>query len=86
MRITPEAGLCANPQCSTEFRKLNEGKLYLIPVQDSKAMNLPPEIKQKSVWLCATCSRSMYIRFDSRNHVLQLCHKQPNERDERRIA
>jgi hypothetical protein len=63
---------CANPACSTTFRYLSEGKLYLI---DSKAAMVrhgaQAELKYAGkscsyeyFWLCSSCSRDMTIQID----------------------
>jgi hypothetical protein len=77
---------CANPACSTPFRYLSEGKLYLI---DSKAAlarhGASAELKRRGnycsyeyFWLCPTCCRDMTIQIDhnlqvrvARNRVIQ---------------
>jgi len=63
---------CANPACSTTFRYLSEGKLYLI---DSKATWVRHRARAESkyagkssiyeyCWLCSSCSREMTIQID----------------------
>jgi hypothetical protein len=64
---------CANPTCSTKFRYLSEGKLYLI---DSKAASVRhgarPESKYAGksciyeyFWLCSSCCLDVTIQIDS---------------------
>ena len=68
---------CANPTCSTTFRYLNEGKLYLI---DSKAAlvrnGLQAELRYAGkscsyeyFWLCSSCCREMTIQIDNKVEV-----------------
>jgi len=62
---------CASPACSTTFRYLHEGKLYLI---DSKALarcKPPADLKYAGkpgtleyVWLCSSCCRELTIQVD----------------------
>ncbi len=66
---------CANPDCRAEFRRLGEGKLSVIPIEDGKLWGLPADTKQKVVWLCSRCSLSFYVRADHRNHVIRVVHK-----------
>jgi hypothetical protein len=73
---------CANPACSTPFRYLSEGKLYLI---DSKAGSLRQGARAESkstgksgiyeyFWLCSSCSLDMTIEIDSKFKV-SVVHK-----------
>jgi hypothetical protein len=63
---------CANPACSTPFRYLSEGKLYLI---DSKAASVRHDSQATLkyagkpctyayLWLCSSCCRDMTIQID----------------------
>ncbi len=61
---------CANPTCTSPFRSLREGKLFL-------AETLPPDIdtpfdgsrrkvsRREHFWLCDTCSVHFTLRFDT---------------------
>ncbi|MGA8867201.1 MAG: universal stress protein [Candidatus Sulfotelmatobacter sp.] len=57
---------CANPGCSSVFRYLHEGKLFLVtkaavtPLTDPATDLLPTE----RFWLCDACSRKMRIAWD----------------------
>jgi hypothetical protein len=61
---------CANPACSTVFRYMSEGKLFLIdprpasehPAHGPKGANRRARIQY--AWLCSSCSRQMTIRID----------------------
>jgi hypothetical protein len=68
---------CTNPACSTTFRYLSEGKLYLI---DSKAVlvrhGARAELKYAGkscsyeyFWLCSSCCRDMTIQIDNKFEV-----------------
>lgn len=72
---------CANPACSTTFRYLSEGKLYLI---DSKADWVRHGTRAAThagksgiyeyFWLCSSCSRDMTIQIDHKFEV-SVVHK-----------
>lgn len=66
MRL-PQIGKCANPDCRVEFKRLGTGKIYTLPVTQSQAWGLPPNIKQKVVWLCAKCAASKDVEFDEQH-------------------
>ena len=59
---------CANPSCSTTFRYLHEGKLYLIPPMQAQASHKPrcssrtPRLEY--AWLCSSCSLDLTIQTD----------------------
>ena len=66
---------CANPACSSTFRYLSEGKLYLV---DSKAAlvrhGAPAEYAGKCCiyeyfWLCSSCCRDMTIQIDNKFEI-----------------
>jgi hypothetical protein len=70
---------CANPQCANPFRKLNEGKLYLLEVDDPELLRLkhtgwddriPRRIEH--FWLCDQCSSKLTLSFDSRQGMVTL--------------
>ena len=60
---------CTNPDCSTVFRYLHEGKLYVIPSTTAPSVRRPsPDLKYAGksrtleyVWLCSLCCRDMTI-------------------------
>lgn len=68
---------CANPTCSTTFRYLSEGKLYLV---DSKAVlvrhgaraqlkHAGKSCSYEYFWLCSSCCRDMTIQIDNKFEV-----------------
>jgi hypothetical protein len=70
--LKPNVSTCANPNCSAEFKRLGDGKLF----------TEPPNFHQKNtarqmVWLCSTCCRDLMMRFDRerREFVLSPQHK-----------
>lgn len=69
----PHIGKCANPDCRTEFKRLGTGKIYSWPVTQPQAWGLPPNVKQKAVWLCAKCASGNDVEFDQQHfqvHVI----------------
>ncbi len=62
---------CANPQCSVEFKRLGEGKLYAHPVEQAR----PNHAIQKTVWLCSQCVQELDLRFDRRDQVFTLVNR-----------
>lgn len=70
--LKPSVSICANPNCSAEFKRLGDGKLF----------TEPPNVHEKDrprrmIWLCETCSQSYTMRFDreQREFVLSAHHK-----------
>jgi hypothetical protein len=65
---------CANPDCSTTFRYLNEGKLYLIDPKAALIRHGVRAVKYASssheyFWLCSSCCRHMMIQIDGHLEV-----------------
>jgi hypothetical protein len=68
---------CANPTCSTAFRYLSEGKLYLIdskPARVRHGSRAGSKYAGKSCiyeyfWLCSPCSRYMTIQIDNNSEI-----------------
>jgi len=63
----PQIGKCANPDCRTEFKRLGTGKIFTLAVTQPQAWGLPPNVRQKVVWLCAKCAISKEVEFDREN-------------------
>jgi hypothetical protein len=61
---------CANPDCSKEFRRLGEGKLF---VKTLKKATGPTSLSQRAAWLCNKCSDDGYeLRFDRKSETFHL--------------
>jgi hypothetical protein len=71
----PDVNTCANPSCENKFLRMGEGCLSVFPVTDPALWGLPPNVKQKVVWICDQCSRSYYVRLDRRNHDVILVQR-----------
>ena len=63
---------CANPECSTAFRHLREGKLFLAENEyfpqarnRSRDRRKPPPLRRmEHFWLCGQCSQQLTLAFD----------------------
>jgi len=45
---------CANPECSSKFRYLHEGKLFFLPVGDA---GRDAEQTMEAFWVCNECCK-----------------------------
>lgn len=66
---------CANPSCSSPFRSLREGKLFLaesFPPESAPLLSGPsPKIRRREhFWLCDLCSAQFTLRFDAERGML----------------
>jgi hypothetical protein len=53
---------CANPKCNCKFRRLSEGRLYLLlPSDASHSMGSTKRLTEYSYWLCPECSTKYTI-------------------------
>ena len=58
---------CANPECSTQFRHLRDGKLFQVQSQyfsRSSDQNRRPSRYVEHYWLCNECSLRLTLAFD----------------------
>jgi hypothetical protein len=65
---------CANPVCSTPFRRLSEGKLFLVESDSHRDDDLvgirkKPPHHIEYFWLCDECARLVTLAFDSRRGI-----------------
>ena len=65
---------CANATCSTPFRRMSEGKLFMVESNgrqedenDSTRKKAPHRIEY--FWLCDSCAAMLTLIFDSRNGI-----------------
>jgi hypothetical protein len=61
---------CANPQCTTPFRYLRNGKLFQVDIDRQGDIQISPvlrhgPVKTEYFWLCDECAASVTIKFDS---------------------
>lgn len=60
---------CVNPLCSVPFRRLNEGKLFLVDSEGKARDNFDPRKRKpprhiEYFWLCTECARLVTLTFD----------------------
>ena len=75
MNVNSDVSTCAVPGCGEKFQRLGSGELSVFPITDPKAWGLPPQVKQKVIWLCDGCCEQYYVRIDRRHHSAQLVRK-----------
>src|ERR1700746_860544 len=65
---------CANPACSTVFRYLGGGKLFLFEVPQRQRRCRPLQKSEfrsgEYFWLCEECAKSMTITSGENGHAL----------------
>ena len=65
---------CANPACSTVFRYLRGGKLFLFEVPQRQRRCRPLQKSEfrsgEYFWLCEECAKSMTITSRENGHAL----------------
>ncbi len=77
----PELGKCVNPECTAEFKRLGTGKIYTLPVSHPQDWGLPPNVKQKVVWLCSKCATTSQVEFDEpHGQVLIVARRQAHRK------
>ena len=56
---------CANPQCSSIFRYLHDGKLFQVRATDRVADGAAKRTaRDEFFWLCNECCKELTIAFD----------------------
>ena len=71
-------GKCVSPGCDAKFKRMGTGKIYSFPVHEPLAWGLPPQVKQKAVWLCGKCSMTKHVELDE-----QRCQVRVTDRERR---
>jgi hypothetical protein len=67
---------CANPACSTPFRRLSEGKLFQVETAGSPSEGIydvrkgKPPHRIEHFWLCNQCAALVTLTFDPGNGIL----------------
>ncbi len=68
---------CANPNCTSPFRKLSQGKLFLVdtPREGSDARRAQmeeckPEKRVEYYWLCDQCSFALTLSYEKGRGVV----------------
>jgi hypothetical protein len=62
---------CANPQCEHEFKRMNEGKLYVSSCPKNNGSAL------KALWLCPACAREFELDLDPQRYEYLMIRRQP---------
>lgn len=53
---------CANPACSAIFRRLSDGRVFVIELEDDYQSGPRVRARQRQYfWLCTSCCRSMTV-------------------------
>ena len=53
---------CANPACSAIFRRLSEGRVFVIEIEDDYQSSPRVRTSQRQYfWLCTSCCQSMTV-------------------------
>ncbi|HEX6502227.1 MAG TPA: hypothetical protein VF011_03195 [Terriglobales bacterium] len=67
---------CANPVCNTPFRRLSEGKLFLVESESANGQhaidprrNKPPR-RIEYFWLCSECAHVVTLAFHATAGVM----------------
>ena len=59
---------CANPACSEKFRRLSEGRIFVIEARsDDQRSNSACQLQY--FWLCNSCCHTMTVMLDRANGV-----------------
>jgi hypothetical protein len=68
---------CANPGCSTRFRRLQDGKLFLVEVKVAEASpssravgEAKPCRRLEHYWLCDRCAAVLTLSFEHERGVV----------------
>ena len=67
---------CANPACNTPFRRLSEGKLFLLESESKRdpdefdPRKNKPARRVEHFWLCNDCARLVTLTFDTKSGVV----------------
>jgi hypothetical protein len=61
---------CANPACSQKFRRLREGRVFVIEVPADYQRSASGSAYQRQyLWLCNSCCHSMTVILDKHMRV-----------------
>ncbi|HET9697222.1 MAG TPA: hypothetical protein VFP40_10180 [Terriglobales bacterium] len=80
MNANSDVSRCANPECKSKFVRFGDGELFVFPLTDPQAWDLPKHVKQKVYWLCDHCCSKFYVRLDRRHKAAQVVHRPESTR------
>ncbi len=66
---------CANPQCSAEFYRLSDGKVFSIHSNPRLQASKKPAARVEHFWLCSNCAAKMTVALDRNREVVVLPKK-----------
>jgi len=52
---------CANPACSTTFRRLRDGRVFVTEVEADYQSGANGRARQRQYWLCNSCCLTMTV-------------------------
>ncbi len=58
---------CANPECTAQFKRMGQGKLFISPSDPVVTVN---HLRQKVIWLCDACAHEFEAKFETNRHNL----------------
>jgi hypothetical protein len=60
-------GKCANPACSATFRRLTDGRIFVIEVEPERSAGNTHQ--RQCFWLCNSCCRTMTVVVNKGKNV-----------------
>ena len=67
---------CANDHCSAKFKSLGEGELFVFPVNNPGAWQLPHGSRQKILWLCDDCRKIFTLELDGNSTQVRVVRRE----------
>ena len=84
---------CANPECSTQFRRLRDGKLFQVqaeyfprPPRKEGPQNRRPSRHVEHYWLCNDCSLRLTLALDRERGMIMVPLSGPEKKPARSEA
>jgi len=71
---------CANDNCSAKFKSLGEGRLFVFPVSNPGAWKLPHGSRQKILWLCDDCCKTLALELDKNSAHVRVVSRQETKK------
>lgn len=73
--LKPSVAACFNPSCTSRFRRLGDGKLFIEPVRGFEKGH-----SRRMVWLCDQCSKEHTLHYDWERKNFVLTGSRPHGR------
>jgi hypothetical protein len=84
---------CANPACAVAFRKLHQGKLFLVETEplvvlDRRREHLrgQPSHRVEYYWLCDQCAMALTLSYDKAHGVIVIADSRPEMAKKRPVT